>query len=609
MFLGDNMNKNISDEIIEKVKYNSDIVNIISDYVQLKKSGSNFIGICPFHNEKTPSFTVSQTKQIYHCFGCGEGGDGVNFIMKKENLDFPDAIKFLADKLGIEIYESNNEPNYQSEKEKTYEINREAAYYFHNNLIKDDFALEYLNKRCINIKLIKQFGLGFSLDSWDSLLKHLKEKGFKEDEINKTGLIGKKSGNNGYYDRFRNRIIFPIIDAKSRVIGFGGRVLDDSMPKYLNSPDTIVFNKGNNLYGLNLLNKLSDRKRILLVEGYMDVISLFKNGINYSIASLGTALTERQSKLIKRFGEEVYICYDSDSAGIKATLKAIDIFLKIDISPRIIVLPDGMDPDDYIKSEGLFNFNKQFNNSLGYLDFKIFIAKRKFNLEDLDEKIKFTIEIAKIIKDLKSPIEQDVYIEKISKETGISKYAIESEIKGKNTNIEKRNISNNRASKDNIRPMRALLPSAQIKAEADLIKLMIKEKDFFEYISKKLKIDNFESMESKCIINLLDKHYKDEELANEDELVKKILEIPNLDKKKIQLILNDSISYQPSNINQIIDDLIKTLLLSNLLNKRKDILIEIEDLEKKDRTDLEEITLKKLCFDLIEINKDINLSN
>lgn len=321
----------ISDEIIQKVKDDSDIVNIISEYIQLKKSGSNYVGLCPFHSEKTPSFTVSETKQYYHCFGCGEGGDIVTFIMKKENLEFLDAVKFLADKLGIEIEDSNFTVKNKDEKNKTYEINKEAARYFYDNLIKNSYALEYLRKRNINTKTIRQFGLGFSLNSWDSLYKYLIQKGYTDNDIEKTGLIGKRSGNNGYYDKLRNRIIFPIIDTKSRVIGFGGRVLDNSHPKYLNSQDTIVFNKGNHLYGLNLLSKYSNRKRIVLVEGYMDVISLYAKGINYSIASLGTALTERQCKLIKRYGEEVYICYDSDLAGINATLRAIDLLLKIDV--------------------------------------------------------------------------------------------------------------------------------------------------------------------------------------------------------------------------------------------------------------------------------------
>ncbi|WFA09562.1 DNA primase [Tissierella sp. Yu-01] len=601
----------INDEIIEKVKDNSDIVNIISDYVNLKKSGTNYIGLCPFHNEKTPSFTVSETKQIFHCFGCGEGGDAVTFIMKRENLDFPEAVKLLADRLGIEIDVSNNKNSiYKDEKSKTYEINKEAARFFYNNLIKSNIALEYLKNRGISSKVIRQFGLGYSLDSWQSLYNYLRSKDYEDEEIEKTGLIGKKSGNNGYYDKFRNRIIFPIIDTKSRVIGFGGRVMDKSMPKYLNSPDTVVFNKGNHLYGLNLVNKFSNRSRILLVEGYMDVISLFNRGIHYSVASLGTALTERQSKIIKRYGDEVFICYDSDQAGIKATIRAIDIMLKLDINPKVLDLPQGMDPDDFIKNKGPLEFEKLFMNAYNHIDFKVRILKNKYNIDNLEEKIKFTTEVSNIIKNLKNPIEQDGYIDKISRETGITRDAIERQIKGNNTYDKKKKPFNNETiNKENIKPVKAILPSAHLKAEIELVKLMIKEKDFYEYISQKLTVEDFSSFECKTVYGHLNILYKDFEIFDEKVLFDKILEIPNLDKNTVNLMFNNDIKYKATDITKIIDDLIKTVKLNNLLNKRKEMLKKIEELEKKTRSVIEEDTLKKLCLDLIALNNEINLNN
>lgn len=607
MLKGDDMTLYISDEIIQKVKEDSDIVNIISEYIQLKKTGSNYVGLCPFHNEKTPSFTVSETKQYYHCFGCGEGGDIVTFIMKKESLEFIDAVKFLADKLGIEIEDSKTSVNAKDDKNKTYEINKEAARYFHNNLIKNAFALEYLRKRNIQAKTIRQFGLGFSLNSWDSLYKYLNQKGYTDNEIEKTGLIGKKSGNNGYYDKFRNRIIFPIIDTKSRVIGFGGRVLDNSHPKYLNSQDTIVFNKGNHLYGLNLLNKYSNRKRILLVEGYMDVISLFTKGINYSIASLGTALTDRQCKLIKRYGEEVYICYDSDLAGINATLRAIDLLLKIDVQPRIISLPKGMDPDDFINKKGLIEFEKQFNNSLHYIDFQINIIRDKYNLEKLEEKVNFTKEIAKLIRALKSPIEQDAYIDKISNKTGISKEAIEKEIRG---NFYKKNeIIKTKATREYIKPVQTILPTAQMKAEMDIIRLSIVDKDYYEIINERLKPDDFQCIECRKIYEIIAKAYENEEKIDEKVLFVKTLEIPNLDKKTVESIFKNTLNYQPTNINKILDDLINTILISNLLNKRKELIVKIEELERIKRNQDEDTLLLKLCLELTALNKEINLIN
>src|SRR5699024_6848708 len=291
----------INNEIIEKVKDRSDIVEVVSDYLPLKKAGANYVGLCPFHNEKTPSFSVSNSKQFFHCFGCGVGGDSIEFIMKKENLEFVDAIKLLADKYGIEIKETKVDPEYIKEKDRAYEINRETARFFYNNLNKNKKAMNYLKKRNIDSKTLRRFRLGYSIDSWDNLYNHLTNKGYKAKDIAKLGLIAPRKKSDGYYDKFRNRIMFPIIDTRSRVIGFGGRIMDDSMPKYLNSQESIIFDKSNCLYGLNLVNKYSNRERILLVEGYMDVMALFSKGINYSVASLGTSLTERQAKLLKRF--------------------------------------------------------------------------------------------------------------------------------------------------------------------------------------------------------------------------------------------------------------------------------------------------------------------
>ncbi|HZK00430.1 MAG TPA: DNA primase, partial [Tissierellaceae bacterium] len=508
----------ISDEIIERVKDSSDIVDIISSYIHLKKAGSNFVGLCPFHSEKTPSFSVSESKQFFHCFGCGEGGDSITFIMKKENLDFIDAVKFLANKYNIEIEEKEVDDEQIEEKKRLYDINIEAARFFYNNLLKNEKALEYLKNRQIDNKTIKRFGLGYSLDSWDSLFDYLTNKGFKSEEIEKNGLIGSKSGNNGYYDKFRARIIFPIIDTRSRVIGFGGRVLDDSLPKYLNSKDSIIFNKGNYLYGLNLVNKYSDKKRILLVEGYMDVISLFASGVNYAVASLGTALSERQAKLLKRYGQEVYICYDSDAAGIKATLRAIDILTKEDVKPRIIQLPKGMDPDDYIKKMGNIEFNMLFTKSLNYVDYKIEISKSKYNLDSIEDKIEFTLEVSRIIKSLESPVEQDVYINKVAENTGISVEAIVEEVKRKR-------ISNNKATnkfkgqKPKISPVRLQIRSGNEKAELDLILLMLEDKDYFEMINDSIDAEVFSNDEFKKIFEIINNEYKSDTTVDLDNLL------------------------------------------------------------------------------------------
>lgn len=591
----------INDEVIEKIKDTADIVNIVSDYVQLKKSGSNYIGLCPFHNEKTPSFTVSESKQIFHCFGCGEGGDALKFIMKRENLDFLDAIKFLGDKLGIEINVDENGFNSKNaeDRNKTFEINKITARFFYNNLYNNGYALKYLNNRKISSKVIRQFGLGLALDSWDSLYNYLKAKNYDDEDILRAGLINKRNEGSGYYDKFRNRIIFPIIDTKGRVIAFGGRVMDNSMPKYLNSPDTNVFIKGHHLYGVNLVNKYSNRKRILLTEGYMDVISLFERGINYVVASLGTALTEHQAKLIKRFGDEIYICYDSDDAGIKAASRAIDVLLGQDVQPKIILLPKGMDPDDFIKEKGMSEFEKKFGEALSYIDFKVYNIKSKYNLENLDEKIKFTREVARIIKSIKSPIQQDAYIEKISKETEISKSAIESEIKGKNI----QRLDNKNVKAENIRPVKTVLPSSQFKAEINLIRIMMKAKDYYELITGRLSLNYFKNSECKYLYSLLDLVYEESENLDEKVLFSNIMDIPNIDKNIVNLIFSNEIPYAPSNINRIIEELIQTILDNDFNDRKTSLLLRIGELENKERTSEENDLLNKLLMDLNELIK------
>ncbi|MFY9213289.1 MAG: DNA primase [Tissierellaceae bacterium] len=595
----------INDDIIEKIKDSCDIVDIISDYVQLKKSGTNYVGLCPFHNEKTPSFTVSESKQYFHCFGCGEGGDAISFIMKRENLDFIDAIKFLGDKYNIEIKADKIDDEEIKERERLYEINRQAARYFFNNLSESHKSMDYLKNRRINLQTIRKFGLGYANDNWDSLHEYLVSKGFKSQEIEKIGLIGKKSGNNGYYDKFRDRIIFPIIDTKSRVIGFGGRVMNDSMPKYLNSKDSIIFNKGNHLYGLNLVSKYSDRKKILLVEGYMDVISLFANGVNYAVACLGTALTERQARLLKRFGEEVFICYDSDEAGIKATLRAIEILVKTDIRPRIILLPSGMDPDDYIQKMGKIEFDKLFIKSLNHIDYQINIAKDRFDIETIEGKIEFTLEVARIIKTLNSPVEQDVYIKKISEETGVAFEAIEAEIR-KSNSFTKRDYSyKNWKNKDKISPTSINIVSGQIKAELDLLLLMIEDKDYFDIINESLTPNSFSKEEFNKLYDIIIAEYKTENTLNFDKISQIYYnEIGN--KEVIELLINHDINYQATKIEEIIDDLINTLLLSKLELEREEIIQNIEKLEKKeDKSDEENKMFLDYCLELTNINNKI----
>ena len=456
-------------------------------------------------------------------------------------------------------------------------------------------ALGYLTSREISYEITRRFGLGFASGSWDDLLKNLKEKNFTEADIEKTGLIGIRRDTSGFYDKFRNRIIFPIVDTRSRVIGFGGRVLDKSLPKYLNSPDTVVFNKGNHLYGLNIISKNQSRKRILLVEGYMDVISLNSSGVDYAVASLGTALTETQGKLLKRYGEEIYICYDSDSAGVKASIRAIDVLQKLDIEPRIVILPDGMDPDDYIKANNLAAFEKKVSESLNFMDFKVYILKEKFDLNNPEGKIKFTQEAARLIGSLKSPIQQDVYIDKISADIGITREAIASEIKGKR--------QFKFTSVPPVKTTATVIEPARIKAENDLIGLMLVGKDIFNRISEDIKLEDFGDTDCRFCYKLIRDRYGTTDRVDV-EIILKELEFDTGSIERFEKLLRGKPKYTPSNIERVVGDLIKTIRLDQLEIERKVLMTRISEL---DESGSNQYSFADLAKKLTEINKKINL--
>ena len=355
----------ISEEILEKIKSQNDIVDVISERVRLKKAGRNFTGLCPFHNEKTPSFSVSQEKQIYKCFGCGEAGNVISFVMKDKNLPFIEAVKYLANRANIPLKLGNGEQSQSNrKKELLYKVNVEAAKFFFSNLMNNQNAKEYFLNRGIKEETIKKFGLGYANDSWNSLMFYLRKKGINDGLLEEAGLISVNKEKGRKYDRFRNRVMFPVFDYQGKVIGFGGRVLDDSKPKYLNSPETLVFQKGTNLYGLNfaLKHNMSERY-FVIVEGYMDLISLHQYGITNVVASLGTALTINQARLLKRYADKVVISYDADLAGQMATLRGLEILRTAGFDVRVLSIPQGKDPDEYVRSNGREAFLKSIPSS------------------------------------------------------------------------------------------------------------------------------------------------------------------------------------------------------------------------------------------------------
>lgn len=420
------MSFSFSKEAIEDLKSRIDIVDVIGRQVQLKRAGANYKGLCPFHNEKTPSFIVSPQKQIFTCFGgCGASGDVVSFVMRYYNLEFNEAVEKLAKEYGIDIVKSQRR---NDDREKYYEINREAARFFYRNMTEGpNRGYSYMRRRGIEDRTIKKFGLGYALDSWDSLYGYFKEKGTDEKLLLELGLLSQKDGR--YFDKFRDRVIFPIINTAGKVIGFGGRALDDkAMPKYLNSPENRVFQKKNNLYALNSTKQdIGKAGTAIIVEGYMDAISLYQNGVRNVAASLGTALTDNQAKLINRYTKNVVLSYDADAAGQKAALRGIEVLRNEGCKVKVLHVTDGKDPDEYIKKNGRDAFDKLVEKAIPYTDYKIEAAKRDIDLGTEEGKIDFIRRITPILSDL-TPVEADIYIKKAARDTGISEKAIKMEI-------------------------------------------------------------------------------------------------------------------------------------------------------------------------------------
>ena len=490
----------ISEEILEKIKEQNDIVDVISESVRLKRSGRNFSGLCPFHNEKTPSFSVSQDKQIYKCFGCGEAGNVITFVMKTKNLPFVDAVKYLGERVNITVEdEKQGKSPITKKKELLYNLNVEAARFFFRNLVNDNDAKEYFLNRGIKEETIKRFGLGFAKDSWNSLLLYLKKRGFKEELLLEAGLvsISQKSGNK--YDRFRNRVIFPVFDYRGKVIGFGGRVLDDSKPKYLNSPETLVFQKGTNLYGLNFAIKSNFRERyFIIVEGYMDLITLHQYGITNVVASLGTALTVNQARLLKRYADKVIISYDADVAGQTATVRGLEILRDAGFEVRVLNIPQGKDPDEFVRSNGKEAFKNLINNAQPLIDYRLKRAEEGINFKESDSLAKYGKRVTDILAKL-NPVEKDVYVKRISENTGIREQALYDLLSSEMTkNINDEKFMNNKE----YNGTKLYVEPGFLKAERSLMKLML-EDDYFEYIINILKEEDLILNEHKEIFSII----------------------------------------------------------------------------------------------------------
>ena len=477
----------IPEKFIQDLVDRSDIVEVVSDYVRLsKRSGANMFGLCPFHSEKTPSFSVAPDKQIYHCFGCGKGGGVISFIMEIENLSYPEAIAFLARRAGMQMPEETDSAEGRK-RARMLALNRDAARWFYSRLSQPAgrAAVAYIQKRGISPAMVKSFGLGAAPDTWDSLLNAMREKGYTEQELFDAGLV-KRGREGGFYDAFRNRLVFPVIDVRGNVIGFSGRILGDGEPKYLNSPETLVFNKSRNLFALNLAKK-SKSGYIILSEGNIDVVSLHQAGFDSAVASLGTSLTPEQARLLSRYTSEVIIAYDSDGAGLKASQRAIGILEKLDIKVRVLRMSGAKDPDEFIRAKGPEAFRKLLEGSENQMDYRLRSIREKYDLTVTEQKSDYLREAVDLLARLPDEVRRQVYAMDLARELGLPTDVVVSDVERRRKRIV--NGAYKETQKQQARPEKLMQPAsrdlryddpASAAAEEGLVRLLYLEPALIE---------------------------------------------------------------------------------------------------------------------------------
>lgn len=573
-----------SDEIIEEVRQNNDVVDIISQYVHLTRKGRNYFGLCPFHNEKSPSFSVSPDRQIFHCFGCGVGGNVYTFLMKIEGINFKEALEQLAERANIQLptLENNADTAKEELKAKVYKVNEFTAEFYHQNLYKPTakMAQEYVKKRKMNKETLEAYRIGYS-GKFDELYKALKAQGFGEKEILESGLVN-KNDNGTYIDRYRNRLMFPICDVRGKVIAFGGRVLDDSKPKYINSPENVVYSKGRHLFGLNVAKKDS-AKRLLIVEGYMDVISLHQRGITNVVGALGTALTEQQGWLLRKSTEQVILGFDADGAGQTAVARSMEILQNMGCDMRVLQIEGAKDPDEFIVKYGEGRFRLAMDNAISLVEFKVKNLKKDINLENAADKIKFLNEIAKILSKVENTIEREIYIEKISKGYNISKEAIYAEVnkliytnsKGdkilQSKNKEVRHIKEETNKKEIDEDLK--------RRENTIIALLLDANmNVFQKIREQIKPEDFKDETNRKIAEKL---Y--EELEKKDRNINKLIDTFD-EETQNHITMVMATDYEIENIDKAVDDILQKYERERLDNRKQEILKQLEieqDSEKK----------------------------
>ena len=588
-----------TDELKEEIRSANDIVDVISQYVTLKRSGRNFFGLCPFHKEKSPSFSVSADRQYFHCFGCHKGGDVFTFVSEIEKVSFKEALELLAERAKIPLPVSENAEFNKTQylKDKMYKVNAETTLFYHERLYKPlaKIAQDYVKQRKLDNNTLKAFKIGYS-GEYNELYKYLKSKGFKDEEILSTGLVN-KNDRGEYIDRFRKRLMFPIMDVSGRVIAFGGRKLDNNekVAKYINSNENLVYSKKKNLFALNLA-KQSDSKNIILVEGYMDAISLYQRGFNNVVASLGTALTEEQGRLLRRYCEQVILSYDSDGAGQEAIMRGLTILEDQGCDARVLQMDGAKDPDEYVIKYGSGRFKLLVENAISLVEFKIKMLKNKYNLENSNDKIRFLKEITKILSSVENKIEREIYIDKIAEQYNISKEAIYAE-------VNKATYNPKTAEKALIKPVvkkekEVEISPAIIKRENMIIYLLINNfRESYENIVTNIFADDFKLESNKLLFETI--------LNSEVEESDKILQlISNIEDPEIQSHVSEILvtDYEINSVNKCIEDLVNTYNKERLTNRKMEIIQLLENSSSLSKENISELE-KELNDIIIELAK------
>jgi len=578
------------------------LVEVVSEYVRLEKKGGGYFGLCPFHNEKTPSFHVEPVKQFYYCFGCNNGGNVFHFIMNIENLSFPDALRLLADRAGIVLPEPDDKEEQQKIKirKSILDINRVAARFYFSCLAaeKGREALKYLHDRGLSNRIIRQFGLGFAPNEWNALSNYLLDEGFDESILIQSGLAIKNK-NDKLIDRFRGRIIFPIFDIRGNIVAFGGRVMDDSLPKYINSPETLCYSKGRELFGMHLAKK-SKEKKLLIVEGYMDVISLHQAGIDFAVAPLGTALTGMQGRILKKYADEIILSYDADTAGQKATERGLEVLNRLGCRAKVLQIPDGKDPDEFIRKNGPEKFKMLIDRAISLLEYKIGVLKNMYSLDNEEGKLNFLNGVADLLTEQENFMEREIVVKKISEIYDISADALHAEIERRLKQKQRKEKSSEfySAKKELTGSVKTFTvrknEDIRVRYEKMLIALLCRENHLYSKVADRYSENDFSDESLREMASVLFEKLK----TGSDFLLEEY--ISRLDPEKASSIVHISKTFcNFDDPEKALEDILQKLELLKLEEEKKDILIRLKNItnveEKKQLQEQLQSVIRKIA--------------